>query len=150
MMAILVSEGRPVLYRQKRVGRYGEPFTMLKFRSMVADAHNQLPDLQGENERTGPLFKIHKDPRVTKVGRFLRYVESIDDLPRGMVEVIADTGARIGEVVGLRWSAVDLAKGGAIGGGRPAERDGSLARRPGWSRPIGVPRETALREEAGK
>jgi lipopolysaccharide/colanic/teichoic acid biosynthesis glycosyltransferase len=80
-MAILIAEGRPVFYRQRRVGRYGEPFTMLKFRSMVTDAHDRLDEVQHHNERTGPLFKIHKDPRVTRVGRFLR-ATSLDELPQ--------------------------------------------------------------------
>jgi lipopolysaccharide/colanic/teichoic acid biosynthesis glycosyltransferase len=93
-IAILVSEGRPVLYRQRRVGRYGQPFTMLKFRSMVTDAHDQLPDLQGENERTGPLFKIHKDPRVTRVGRFLRFT-SLDELPQ-LFNVLGGTMSLVG------------------------------------------------------
>jgi len=80
-VAILLAEGRPVFYRQQRVGRYGKAFTMLKFRSMVTDAHDRLDDLQGDNERTGPLFKIHRDPRVTRVGRFLR-ATSLDELPQ--------------------------------------------------------------------
>jgi lipopolysaccharide/colanic/teichoic acid biosynthesis glycosyltransferase len=80
-IAILIAEGRPVFYRQQRVGRYGRSFTMLKFRSMVADAHDRLDDLQHHNERTGPLFKMQSDPRVTRVGRFLR-VTSLDELPQ--------------------------------------------------------------------
>jgi lipopolysaccharide/colanic/teichoic acid biosynthesis glycosyltransferase len=80
-VAVLIADGRPVLYRQERVGRYGRPFTMLKFRSMVTDAHDQLDELQHHNERTGPLFKIHRDPRVTRVGRFLR-ATSLDELPQ--------------------------------------------------------------------
>ena len=78
---VLISSGRPVLYRQTRVGRHGQPFTMFKFRSMVPDAHDQRHDLQEHNERRGPLFKIHHDPRVTTVGRFLR-VTSLDELPQ--------------------------------------------------------------------
>ena len=93
-VAILVTEGRPVLYRQKRVGRYGGPFTMLKFRSMVADAHDQLQDLQGHNERTGPLFKIHQDPRVTRVGGFLR-LHSLDELPQ-LFNVLGGTMSLVG------------------------------------------------------
>jgi lipopolysaccharide/colanic/teichoic acid biosynthesis glycosyltransferase len=93
-IAILVSEGRPVLYRQQRVGRYGDPFTMLKFRSMVADADEQLPGLQVENERTGPLFKIHNDPRVTRVGRFLRFT-SLDELPQ-LCNVLGGTMSLVG------------------------------------------------------
>jgi lipopolysaccharide/colanic/teichoic acid biosynthesis glycosyltransferase len=93
-VAILITEGRPVFYRQQRVGRYGRSFTMLKFRSMVADAHDQLDDLQHHNERTGPLFKIHRDPRVTRVGRFLR-ATSLDELPQ-FFNVLGGTMSLVG------------------------------------------------------
>jgi lipopolysaccharide/colanic/teichoic acid biosynthesis glycosyltransferase len=92
--AILVSEGRPVLYHQLRVGRHGEPFMMLKFRSMVADAHDQLHELLEHNERTGPLFKIRRDPRVTRVGRFLRFT-SLDELPQ-LFNVLRGTMSMVG------------------------------------------------------
>lgn len=67
----------PVLFRQRRVGnlgRDGRPaeFDMYKFRSMVPDAEERLEELQGLNEKTGPVFKIKEDPRVTRVGRVLR------------------------------------------------------------------------------
>jgi lipopolysaccharide/colanic/teichoic acid biosynthesis glycosyltransferase len=93
-IAILIAEGRPVLYRQTRVGRDGRAFTMLKFRSMVADAHDRLVDLQHDNERTGPLFKIHRDPRVTRVGRFLR-ATSLDELPQ-FFNVLGGTMSLVG------------------------------------------------------
>jgi lipopolysaccharide/colanic/teichoic acid biosynthesis glycosyltransferase len=80
-LAVLLSEGRPVIYRQLRVGRGGRPFTMCKFRSMVTDAHDQLADVQELNQRSGPLFKVHEDPRTTRVGRFLR-ITSLDELPQ--------------------------------------------------------------------
>lgn len=92
--AILIAEGRPVLYRQRRVGRCGEPFTMLKFRSMIADAHDRLDDLQDHNERVGPLFKIHRDPRVTRAGRFLR-ATSLDELPQ-FFNVLGGTMSLVG------------------------------------------------------
>jgi len=93
-IAILISEGRPVLYRQRRVGRHGVAFTMLKFRSMVTDAHDQLHELQWHNERDGPLFKIHRDPRVTRVGRFLRFT-SLDELPQ-LFNVLGGTMSLVG------------------------------------------------------
>jgi lipopolysaccharide/colanic/teichoic acid biosynthesis glycosyltransferase len=80
-IAVLVAEGRPVIYRHTRVGRDGRAFTMLKFRSMVPDAHDRLYDLRPENQRGGPLFKLHRDPRVTRVGRVLR-TSSLDELPQ--------------------------------------------------------------------
>jgi lipopolysaccharide/colanic/teichoic acid biosynthesis glycosyltransferase len=93
-VTFLVAEGRPVFYRQRRVGRQGEPVTMLKFRSMVADAHDKINDLQHHNERTGPLFKIHRDPRVTRVGRFLR-ATSLDELPQ-FFNVLGGTMSLVG------------------------------------------------------
>jgi exopolysaccharide biosynthesis polyprenyl glycosylphosphotransferase len=71
----------PVLFRQKRVGKEGTPFGMLKFRSMVVDAEHQLADLAHRNEGNGVLFKIKVDPRVTRVGRVLRRY-SLDEVPQ--------------------------------------------------------------------
>lgn len=76
----LTSRG-PVLFRQARVGRGGREFRMLKFRSMVVDAEARLGVLAALNEADGPLFKIDDDPRVTRVGKFLRK-HSIDELPQ--------------------------------------------------------------------
>jgi exopolysaccharide biosynthesis polyprenyl glycosylphosphotransferase len=71
----------PVLFRQERVGRDGTLFTMLKFRSMVATAEQDLERLRERNEGSGALFKIRNDPRITRVGRFIRR-HSIDELPQ--------------------------------------------------------------------
>ena len=76
----------PVFFRQRRVGklgRNGEPveFGMYKFRSMVPDAEERLHELEAMNEKTGPVFKIREDPRVTRVGRLLRKT-SLDELPQ--------------------------------------------------------------------
>jgi exopolysaccharide biosynthesis polyprenyl glycosylphosphotransferase len=71
----------PVFYRQQRVGRQGRPFTLLKFRTMLVGAEALLPTLKERNEADGPLFKIRNDPRVTRVGRWLRRW-SIDELPQ--------------------------------------------------------------------
>ena len=80
-IALLVSDGSPVLFRQERVGLHGRPFTMLKFRTMVRDAEEQLDELMHLNERSGAAFKMEDDPRITGVGRFLRRT-SIDELPQ--------------------------------------------------------------------
>jgi lipopolysaccharide/colanic/teichoic acid biosynthesis glycosyltransferase len=80
-IVVLVCDGRPVFFRQQRVGHRGRPFTMLKFRTMVGGAEQMLGQLQRHNERSGPLFKMARDPRVTKLGRFLRDA-SIDELPQ--------------------------------------------------------------------
>jgi len=79
--AILIDDGRPVLYRQKRRGRNGDVFEILKFRTMVVGADRMRFDLAELNEVDGPLFKVRRDPRITRVGRFLRRT-SIDELPQ--------------------------------------------------------------------
>lgn len=71
----------PILFRQERVGIEGNRFLMHKFRSMVVDAESRLADLERKNEGSGPLFKIKADPRVTRMGGFLRRF-SIDELPQ--------------------------------------------------------------------
>ncbi|WP_246036116.1 sugar transferase [Sinomonas susongensis] len=71
----------PVIFRQTRIGRAGEPFRMLKFRSMVVGAERQLTGLHDKNEGSGPLFKLRADPRVTRFGRFIRR-HSLDELPQ--------------------------------------------------------------------
>lgn len=71
----------PVFYRAARVGRKGEPFTCYKFRTMIANADELLPQLQHLNQRDGILFKIDNDPRITKLGRILRKY-SLDELPQ--------------------------------------------------------------------
>ena len=71
----------PVLFKQVRVGRDGREFQMYKFRSMVTDAETRLAQLLERNEKTGPVFKLHDDPRVTRVGRVIRKI-SLDELPQ--------------------------------------------------------------------
>jgi len=80
-LVILVADGRPVLFRQTRVGRDGRPFTMFKFRTMVPGAETRLNDVAHQNERNGPLFKAGDDPCVTRVGKVLRHT-SLDELPQ--------------------------------------------------------------------
>ena len=80
-VGILISMGRPVLFFQKRAGRFGREFNMIKFRTMKNGAEEQRDELLGENEMDGPVFKITKDPRVTGFGAFLRRF-SIDELPQ--------------------------------------------------------------------
>jgi len=79
--AIKLSSPGPVFYGQERVGRDGERFRMLKFRSMHCDAEARLAELVASNEASGPLFKIKDDPRVTSVGRWLRKF-SLDEFPQ--------------------------------------------------------------------
>jgi len=80
-LAIKLEDGGPVMFRQPRVGRSGQPFECLKFRSMVIDAEARLAELAAQNEGAGPLFKLTHDPRITRVGRFIRRF-SIDELPQ--------------------------------------------------------------------
>jgi len=80
-LAILVRDGRPIFYRQTRVGLQGRRFRLIKFRSMVPDAEGMLDALQSHNEIDGHAFKMTADPRVTKVGSFLRR-SSLDELPQ--------------------------------------------------------------------
>lgn len=71
----------PVFFSQKRVGRDGKEFDMYKFRSMVVNAEELKEKLAAQNEMSGPMFKMKDDPRVTKVGKFIRKT-SIDELPQ--------------------------------------------------------------------
>ena len=80
-LAIKLEDGGEVLFRQKRTGMGGAPFLMMKFRSMVPDAESRRAELEDQNERTGPLFKVSQDPRVTRIGSFIRE-SSIDELPQ--------------------------------------------------------------------
>jgi exopolysaccharide biosynthesis polyprenyl glycosylphosphotransferase len=80
-LAIRLTSPGPVLFRQRRCGLNGAPFTMLKFRSMVSNAEQLKQELAALNEMGGPVFKVTNDPRVTRVGRWLRKW-SIDELPQ--------------------------------------------------------------------
>ncbi len=78
---ITAVDGRPVLFRQVRVGLHGRPFRVVKFRTMTNDAEARLAELTGLNEIRGPAFKLSHDPRMTRTGRILR-ATSIDELPQ--------------------------------------------------------------------
>jgi exopolysaccharide biosynthesis polyprenyl glycosylphosphotransferase len=80
-LAIRLDTRGPVLYRQERIGKEGHRFYILKFRTMVTGAETMLEGLKEKNEATGPLFKLRKDPRVTRVGGWLRKW-SLDELPQ--------------------------------------------------------------------
>jgi exopolysaccharide biosynthesis polyprenyl glycosylphosphotransferase len=80
-IAILVTDGQPVLFRQVRVGRHGRPFTIYKFRTMQRDAEEQFDQLASLSDTKGAAFKMRDDPRVTSLGQFLRS-SSLDELPQ--------------------------------------------------------------------
>jgi exopolysaccharide biosynthesis polyprenyl glycosylphosphotransferase len=91
---IKLQDGGPVIFRQARIGRGGEPFTMLKFRSMVVDAEERKLELMAQNEGKGGLFKLSRDPRVTRFGQFLRKF-SLDELPQ-LFNVLAGSMSLVG------------------------------------------------------
>jgi lipopolysaccharide/colanic/teichoic acid biosynthesis glycosyltransferase len=71
----------PIIFKQVRVGKDGQEFQMYKFRSMVVNAEEKLKDLLSQNEVSGAMFKMKEDPRITKIGGFIRKT-SIDELPQ--------------------------------------------------------------------
>jgi exopolysaccharide biosynthesis polyprenyl glycosylphosphotransferase len=88
-LAIVLADGGPAFFTQTRVGRDGQPFTVLKFRTMVPDAELRKEALLALNEGDGLLFKLRKDPRITTVGRFLRRT-SLDELPQLLNVVLGE------------------------------------------------------------
>jgi exopolysaccharide biosynthesis polyprenyl glycosylphosphotransferase len=80
-VALVLDDGTPVLFHQRRVGLHGRSFTLLKFRSMSRDAESRQEAVRGRNELAGQAFKLTDDPRVTRVGRWLRRT-SLDELPQ--------------------------------------------------------------------
>ena len=89
-----------MLFRQQRVGRDEHDFELLKFRTMVVDAEARLAELADVNARSGPLFKLAVDPRVTRVGRFLR-ATSLDELPQ-LINVVRGDMSLVGPRPALR------------------------------------------------
>lgn len=80
-LLIFISSGSPILFKQKRVGEHGKIFTLIKFRTMVQNAEVVRTKLLHKNEAKGPVFKIHQDPRFTRIGRFLSHT-GLDELPQ--------------------------------------------------------------------
>ena len=78
---VIDSPGAGPIFAQTRIGRDGKPFTFYKFRSMHPRAEEKLEELLPQNEMQGPVFKIKNDPRITRVGKFIR-MTSIDELPQ--------------------------------------------------------------------
>ncbi len=84
----------PVFFKQKRVGKDGKEFNMYKFRSMCVDAEDRLAELRELNEKSGPVFKIAADSRITRVGKWLRKL-SLDEFPRFINVLRSDIPLRI-------------------------------------------------------
>lgn len=93
-IAVKIDSPGPVFFRQQRTGRAGAPFLIFKFRSMTADAWQQRCDVAQSNEVDGPLFKMASDPRVTRVGAFIRKT-SLDELPQ-LINVVRGEMSLVG------------------------------------------------------
>jgi lipopolysaccharide/colanic/teichoic acid biosynthesis glycosyltransferase len=93
-LAIRMTSRGPSLFKQRRVGRGNTMFTMLKFRTMVVDAEDRLADLIDQSDGNAILFKLRLDPRVTRVGTFLRRY-SLDELPQ-LVNVLRGEMSLVG------------------------------------------------------
>lgn len=93
-LAIRCESAGPILFKQKRLGREGRPFTMYKFRTMGNGAEKEQAKLAHLNERAGPVFKISRDPRHTRVGRWARRM-SLDELPN-LVNVLKGEMSLVG------------------------------------------------------
>ena len=94
MVLIKLESKGPVIFSQERVGRYGKKFKMYKFRSMVVNAEELKKNLEAQNEMSGPMFKIKDDPRITKIGKFIRKT-SIDELAQ-LVNVLKGDMSLVG------------------------------------------------------
>ena len=104
-VCIKLEDGGPVFFAQPRMGKDMKTFTFYKFRSMYVDADKKLKDLLKENEQTGHAFKIKNDPRITKVGRFIRKY-SIDELPQ-LVNIIKGDMSIVGPRPILDWQMLE-------------------------------------------
>lgn len=110
-VAVKVSSAGPIFYRAERIGLGNNPFRMWKFRSMVVDADLQVASLSDATDGNGVLFKMRLDPRVTRVGRFLRRY-SLDELPQ-LINVLAGDMSLVGPRPPLR-AEVEMYRGPAI------------------------------------
>ncbi|HET7647686.1 MAG TPA: exopolysaccharide biosynthesis polyprenyl glycosylphosphotransferase [Gaiellaceae bacterium] len=134
-LAILLDDGRPIFFTQLRAGRRGEPFRMLKFRTMVPGAERLLDGLVPFDRLPEPVFKLRNDPRVTRAGRFLRRW-SLDELPQ-LVNVLRGEMS----LVGPRPEQVELVSR------YDAEHRQRLAVRPGLTGPMQVFGRASLRHD---
>ena len=94
MVLIKLESKGPIIFSQDRVGRYGKKFKMYKFRSMVVNAEELKKKLMDQNEMSGPMFKMKDDPRVTKIGKFIRKT-SLDEIPQ-LVNVLKGDMSLVG------------------------------------------------------
>lgn len=108
LVAVLVKkeDGGPVFFRQQRVGLGDGEFGMLKFRTMCVDAEARLAAIQADNQRSGPLFKLARDPRVTRIGHLLRRT-SLDELPQ-LINVLKGDMSLVGPRPALRSEVAEF------------------------------------------
>ena len=93
-LVIRITSRGPVIFRQRRAGKYGKPFVMYKFRSMSDDAEMRRAELEPFNQMHGPVFKVEQDPRITPFGRWLRRT-SVDEVPQ-LVNVLMGDMSLVG------------------------------------------------------
>lgn len=104
---IMVTDGFPIFFRQKRIGKNNKIFTLFKFRTMVGGADRKQQSLRSHNESDGPVFKIHNDPRFTRIGKFLSHT-GLDEFPqlwnvvRGDMALIGPRPLPVSEVAKLK------------------------------------------------
>jgi len=109
-LLIKIDSHGPLFFRQERMGKNHKHFLMYKFRSMLVDADSRKEDLAGQNEVTGPIFKMKDDPRITRVGRIIRRL-SIDELPqlinvfRGEMSLVGPRPLPVAEAEGCKGTA---------------------------------------------
>ena len=104
-IAIMAEDGRPVFFSQPRMGQNMQTFTFHKFRSMYKGADKKLGELLKHSEQTGHAFKIKNDPRITKVGKFIRKT-SIDELPQ-LLNIIKGDMSIVGPRPILDWQMLE-------------------------------------------
>ena len=109
-IGIKIQSQGPVLYKQERAGRYGKPFLIWKFRTMIVDADAKLEELKKEagNEMSGPVFKLDDDPRIFSFGQFMRKF-SIDELPQ-LVNVLKGEMSLVGPRPMAMYELPDIEK----------------------------------------
>jgi lipopolysaccharide/colanic/teichoic acid biosynthesis glycosyltransferase len=102
---VLIKDGKPIIYADRRAGMHGRPINIHKFRTMVPEANDMRQELAEQNERVGPDFKVADDPRITSTGAFLRKT-SLDELPQfwdvlvGRMSIVGPRAQRLDEVSG--------------------------------------------------
>lgn len=94
MGMIFLIDGRPLFYFQRRAGRHKQPFTLIKFRTMIPGAEAHRAKLMNQNEAPAPMFKMKHDPRFTKLGKFLS-ITGLDELPQ-LLHVVQGTMSIVG------------------------------------------------------